>query len=71
MLNDTHCLIRTQIKIWGNFPQIHADRHNMKKLSSDPPESRRIARKNLPIHLIWDRFEEKFSLSNELWILWE
>ena len=36
VIDDTHGLIRTQIQLCRNFPQIHPARDNVKKLSSDP-----------------------------------
>ena len=36
VINNTYSLVRTQIKLWENFPQTHPDLHNMKKISSDP-----------------------------------
>ena len=38
VVNDIHGLIHTQMKICGKFPQIHPDRHSMKKRFSDPPD---------------------------------
>jgi len=61
VINNAYDLIRAQIKICGNFPQNYPDRHNMKKISSDPPDLGG-SQKNIPIHLIWDRSEEIFCL---------
>ena len=38
VINDTRVFIRTRMKICKNLPQIHPDRHNMKKLFSDLPD---------------------------------
>ena len=61
VINDAHGLIRTQMKIYGNFPQIHLERHNIKKFSSGLPNLGG-SQKNLPIQLIWNGSEEKFRL---------
>jgi len=54
VVDDTYDLIRTCLKICGNFRQIHPDRHNMKKVSSDPPDLGRSQEKSTyPINFGW------------------